>query len=306
MEFGKVADAKGIDFRLPADHESVARILAASAASTAQAGGPRVFAGCPVWQDDALARKVCPPGTPKSKRLSAYARQFETAELNSTGYALNPGQAREWAAAVPLGFRFCPKIPRDVSLARDLDAVHAAFARACIDLAAFGDRLGAVLLQFPEGFGPSRFGELERLLAVERPAFPLAVEVRHAAWFRNPDWTDRLSSLLEKNKAAMVITDSPGRRDVIHMRLTAPWVYVRWNGHDGGDADLRRLDDWADRIGAWMGRGLREAWFFPQLDPVDQTADLAVHFLRGLKARTGLDLRIPRLYSDEEEPRLAL
>lgn len=304
MEFGKVADAGGIDFRLPADHASVARILAASKAGT---GGPRVFAGCPVWQDDALARKVCPPGTPKSKRLAAYARQFETAELNSTGYALNPDQAREWAAAVPAGFRFCPKIPRDVSLARDLDAVRAAFARACVDLAAaFGDRLGAVLLQFPDGFGPSRFGELERLLAVARPAFPLAVEVRHAAWYRNPAWTDRLAALLEKNNAAMVITDAPGRRDVIHMRLTAPWAFVRLNGHDGGGTDLRRLDDWAERLGAWLGKGLREAWFFPHLDPVDQTADLVVHFLRGLKARTGLDLRIPRLNADEEEPRLAL
>jgi len=28
MEFGKVADLQGIDFRLPADHPSVARILA--------------------------------------------------------------------------------------------------------------------------------------------------------------------------------------------------------------------------------------------------------------------------------------
>jgi len=303
MEFGKVADTRSIDFRLPPDHPSVARILASSAAA---GGGPRIYSGCPVWQDEALARKVCPPGTPKAKRLYAYARQFETTELNSTGYALDPAQAREWAAAVPAGFRFCPKIPRDVTLARDLDAVHGAFARACADLAAFGDRLGAVLLQFPDGFGPSRFAELERLLAVERPAFPLALEVRHPAWFRNPDWTDRLAALLENNRTAMVITDSPGRRDVIHMRLTAPWIFLRWNGHDGGETDRRRLDAWAERIGAWSGKGLREAYFFPHLDPVDRTADLAVHFLRGIKTRTGLDLRIPRLYADEEEPRLAL
>ncbi len=301
MEFGKVADVRGIDFRLPADHPSVARVLA-----SAPAGGPRIFSGCPVWQDDALARKVCPPGTPKAKRLSAYARQFETTELNSTGYALDPAQAREWAAAVPAGFRFCPKIPRDVSLARDLDAVQGIFARICADLAAFGDRLGAALLQFPEGFGPSRFPELERLLAIHAGAFPLALEVRHPAWFRNPDWTDRLAALLEKNRIAMVITDSPGRREVIHMRLTAPWAYVRWNGHDGSGTDLGRLDAWAERIGAWCGKGLREAYFFPQIDPVDRTADLAVHFLRGLKARTGLEVHIPHLYSDEEEPRLAL
>jgi uncharacterized protein YecE (DUF72 family) len=207
---------------------------------------------------------------------------------------------------VPDGFRFCPKLPRDITLARDLDAVHGLFARHAADLAAFGDRLGAVLLQFPDGFGPSRFPELERLLALPRPALSLAVEVRHPAWFRNPAFGERLAGLLESQGIAMVITDSPGRRDVVHMRLTAPWTYVRCNGWDGGELDRRRMDAWADRLAGWMGRGLREAWFIPHLDPVEGTADLAVRFLEALKARSNLDLRIPRLYSDEEEPRLAL
>ncbi|MBW8889171.1 MAG: DUF72 domain-containing protein [Fibrobacteres bacterium] len=301
MEFGKSADSPGMDLRLPADAPGNARILPGN-----PFGSPRIYAGCPVWQDDALARKVCPPGTPKAKRLAAYARAFDTTELNSTGYGFDPGRARAWAAAVPAGFRFCPKFTRDVTLAPNLDAVHAIFTRQCGDFAAFDDRLGAVLLQFPEALGPSRFPELANLLAIARPSFPLAVEVRHPAWFRNPAWTDRLAGLLEENKAAMVITDAPGRRDVIHMRLTAPWAFIRVNGHDGGESDHRRLDDWAERIAAWMGKGLREAYFFPHFDPVDGTADLAVHFLRSLKARTGLDIRIPRLFTDEEEPRLAL
>jgi uncharacterized protein YecE (DUF72 family) len=301
MEFGKVADAHGIDFRLPADPHGNARSLPGRVS-----GPPHIHAGCPVWQDDALARKVCPPGTPKPKRLAAYARAFAATELNSTGYGLDPTRARAWASAVPAGFRFCPKFTRDVTLVPDLDAVHGIFARQCDDFTAFGDRLGAVLLQFPEAFGPSRFAQLERLLAAPRPAFPLAVEVRHEAWFRSAGWIDRLGALLETYGIAMVITDTPGRRDVIHMRLTAPWAFIRLNGFDGGNIDRPRLEAWAERIGAWMGKGLREAYFFPHADPVDLTADMAVHFLKTLKERAGLDLRIPRLYSDEEEPRLAL
>lgn len=301
MEFGKVADLRGIDLRLPEDAPGNARWLPGRPDAAS-----RVFAGCPVWQDDALAKKVCPPGTPKAKRLAAYARAFAATELNSTGYGFDPGRARAWAASVPEGFRFCPKFTRDVTLAPDLDAVHGIFARECADFPAFGDRLGAVLLQFPDGFGPSRFPQLERLLAIPRPAFPLALEVRHPAWFRNPDWIDRLAALLEKRAIAMVITDAPGRRDVVHMRLTAPWTFIRLNGHDGGDADGRRLGDWAERVGFWLGKGLREAYFFPHLDPVDATADMAVRFLGALKSRTGMDLKIPRLYADEEEPRLAL
>jgi uncharacterized protein YecE (DUF72 family) len=253
-----------------------------------------------------LARKVCPPGTPKPKRLAAYARAFATTELNSTGYGLDSARARAWAAAVPAGFRFCPKFTREVTLAPDLDAVHGIYARQCADFGAFGDKLGAVLLQFPEAFGPSRFPQLERLLAAPRPAFPLAVEVRHEAWFLNPGWHDRLGALLESQSIAMVITDTPGRRDVAHMRLTAPWAFVRLNGYDGGAVDRGRLYAWAERIGNWIGKGLREAYFFPQVDPVDLTADMSVQFLSALKERTGLDLRVPRLYADEEEPRLAL
>jgi uncharacterized protein YecE (DUF72 family) len=301
MEFGKVARLQDIDLGLPPDHPSVARILTGE-----KAAAPRVYAGCPVWQDDALARKVCPPGTPKAKRLAAYARAFSATELNSTGYGFDPARARAWAAATPEGFRFCPKFTRAVTLAPDLDAVHGEFARECADFSAFDDRLGAVLLQFPEGFGPSRFPQLERLLALPRPAFPLAVEVRHGAWFRNAAWLDRLAGLLESKGIAMVITDAPGRRDAVHMRLTAPWAYVRWNGHDGGEPDRGRLDDWAGRIATWLGQGMRAAYFFPQIDPVDLTADLAVHFLRRLKERTGLDLRVPDLHAGEEEPRLDL
>jgi uncharacterized protein YecE (DUF72 family) len=301
MEFGKVADARGIDFRLASDPVGNQRVLPGRGEAA-----PRIYAGCPVWQDDALARKVCPPGTPKSGRLAAYARAFPATELNSTGYGFDPGRARAWAAAVPAGFRFCPKFTREITLAPDLDAIHGLFARQCADFTAFGDRLGAVLLQFPEAFGPGRFAQLERLLALPRPGFPLAVEVRHEAWFRAGAWFDRLAGLLESNGIAMVITDTPGRRDAAHMRLTAPWAFVRLNGFDGGEVDLPRLEAWAERISAWLGKGLREAYFFPQVDPVDLTADMAVRFLRTLKERAGLDLRVPRLYSGEEEPRLAL
>ncbi len=301
MEFGKTTRLRDPDLRLPPDHASVARLAALGSRD-----GQRIYAGCPVWQDDGLARKVCPPGTPKARRRAAYARGFRTAEVNATGYGLVPATVREWAASVPAGFRFCPKFPRDITLARDLDAVHPLFESHCADLAAFGDRLGAVLLQFPEDFGPSRFPQLERLLALPRPAFPLALEVRHEAWFRDAAWTDRLAALSEAGGIALVITDSPGKRDVVHMRLTAPWIFIRFNAFDGAEADGRRLDEWAGRLAAWLGMGLREAYFFPHADPVDLSADLTVRFLETLRARTGLDLPIPRLYDDGEEPRLAL
>jgi uncharacterized protein YecE (DUF72 family) len=306
MEFGKVPNTLGIDFTLPPDHPATARRLAPGRSSASRGSDPRIFAGCPVWQDDAMAKKLCPKGTPKSKRLAAYSLQFNSLELNSTGYGLNPDQVLQWAAATPVGFRFCPKVSREISLVPNLDYVHGHFARHLEDAALFGDRLGHVLLQFPESSGPDRFPQLERLLSAPRPGLPLALEVRHPAWFHGRDWMDRLFGLMEEQGIVSVITDTPGRRDVIHQRLASPSVFIRLNGHSGTAEDIRRIEAWAERVRRWLDLGLRDVYFFPHIDPVDRTVEMAAHFIKSLKARTGLDLREPRLQEELEEPRLAL
>jgi uncharacterized protein YecE (DUF72 family) len=302
MDFGKIAQVGNIDFTLPPDDPATARTLAA-----AGPGNLSVYVGCPVWQDDGMARKLCPKGTPKSKRLACYARQFNALELNATGYALGSDLIGRWAAETPPEFRFCPKVPRDITLVPNLDGVWDLFAAHCAAMEAFGPRLGIFLLQFPESFRPVRFAELERFLASRTARLTLALEVRHSDWFRERKWRDRLFGLMEDQGVASVITDTPGRRDVLHQRLTTPTAFIRFNGHELGRGDFLRLESWADRIKRWADQGLREAYFFPHLDPVSDTVDLAAYFLKSLKITTGLDLKQPRLQpEDEEEPRLAL
>src|ERR671934_1620165 len=66
--------------------------------------------------------------------LGFYAQQFDTVELNSTGYRLpSEDQFRRWADAVPDGFEFAVKLP----LTR-LDRVTPFLER----VRALGDRLG--------------------------------------------------------------------------------------------------------------------------------------------------------------------
>ena len=127
MDFGKVSNSLDIDFTLPPDHPATAARLAKSAAEP-HGGGLRAHVGCPVWQDDAMAGKLCPPGTPKSQRLAGYALQFNSLELNSTGYGLSAPKAAQWAAEVPDDFLFCPKVPMDVTHGPNLDGVWLKFA----------------------------------------------------------------------------------------------------------------------------------------------------------------------------------
>lgn len=313
MDFGKIKDVRNVDFALPPDYPATGRVLAAFSKNAAKDGAKgggllRVHVGCPIWQDDAMARKLCPPRTPKAKRLACYGSQFNALELNSTGYGLNRERVLQWCSEVPEDFRFCPKVPMDVTHGSNLDGVWQSFDRHCRDAEAFGKRLGILFLQFPEAFGPDRIGELDRLLATQAGRLPLAVEVRHAAWFRDEKTKNRLGDLLQARGVTAIITDTPGRRDVLHQSLTSATAFIRFNGHALGPQDFLRLEDWARRIKEWKDKGLRELYFFPHMDPKDQTVELAARFIKSLNGIAGLRLKEPRLRNDEDEaePSLAL
>lgn len=303
MEFGKVRDTRGIDFALPPDDPATAITIAKG-----KAEGPlRVHVGCPVWQDDAMARKLCPPGTPKPKRLACYAKQFNALELNTTGYAINARNIAAWTAEAPPGFRFCAKVPMDVTHGANLDGVWQRFADHCGTAKLFGDRLGFFFLQFPDLFGPNRFGELERLLDARAGDLPLAVELRHPGWYRDTRLKRKWLDALEARGVAAVITDAPGRRDVLHQRLTTSSAFIRFNGHALGAQDYARLDSWAIRIKQWMETGLRELYLFTHIDPPDRTVELSAHFIMALNQAAGLKLPVPRIRQEEgEELSLAL
>jgi uncharacterized protein YecE (DUF72 family) len=302
MDFGRVKDDRNIDYALPPDDPANLRVRLGR-----DPGPLRAYVGLPVWQDDSIAGKLCPARTPKTKRLACYGRQFNAIELNSTGYGLARERVLQWASEVPEDFRFCPKVPMDVTHGPNLDVVWRLFAGHVEGAEAFGGRLGRLFLQFPDPFGPDRFAELDRLLAAQSARLPLAVEVRHAGWFRDGRIKNRLFDMLEARGVTAILTDTPGRRDVLHQRLTTSTAYIRFNGQALGERDFRRLDEWAGRIRDWKEQGLRELYFFLHMDPVGQAVDLAAHFIRSLNAVAGLKLREPRIREpEEEEPSLAL
>src|SRR4051812_38917975 len=88
-----------------------------------------------------------PAGTPQKEFLRHYAERLPTVELNSTFYRL-PSEAtlRGWAEAVPDGFEFAVKMTRNITFGGRLDAV----GTFCERVRALGDRLGPVLIRFPD------------------------------------------------------------------------------------------------------------------------------------------------------------
>jgi uncharacterized protein YecE (DUF72 family) len=257
MDFGRTPglDLDRVDFALPPDDPR----------NTLRGEGGVIRCGAPVWNVDAWVGGVYPPGARKRDYLRHYAARFTAVELNATFYAL-PSEERiaDWTAQVAHNpdFRFCPKIPKDVSHAARLDPSLAAEVGA--RLLAFGPHLGPCLLQLHERVAPDRAGyeRLERLLGAFPAALPVAVELRHPGWFEGHRLIDAAFHLLADFGAAAIVTDVAGRRDVLHTSLPVPRAFVRLAGNAPHPSDARRAAAWAARLQAWCAAGLADAHLF--------------------------------------------
>jgi uncharacterized protein YecE (DUF72 family) len=230
---------------------------------------------------------------------------FNAIELNSSGYALSASNASAWAAKTPPGFLFFPKVPRTITHNGDLSRVGGLYLEFCAAAAEFGDKLGTCIMQFSEDFGPSRFKELEAFMRAHAGRLPLAVEVRHRGWFANARAFEAYFGLLAEFGVIAVIVDVPGRRDLLHQRLTMPQALVRFSGHDRSDPDRARIEDWVFRLRSWREFGLRKVAFFLHHVPDFVSVEWASDFVSGLNTGLGLDIVVPQVLEDSE-PQLDL
>jgi uncharacterized protein YecE (DUF72 family) len=90
-----------------------------------------------------------------------------------------------------------------------------------------------------------------------------------------------------------VISDTAGRRDALHMRVTAPFVLVRFGGYEGHASDETRLTQWAQRIVEWKDQGLTEFHLLVHQPDSIHTPDTCRQFSRLVKQHAGLDVQAP-------------
>jgi uncharacterized protein YecE (DUF72 family) len=161
------------------------------------------------------------------------------------------------------------------------------------------DRLGAAFLQLHENFSPKDMDRLEPFLADWPTDIPLAIEFRHTDWYNNTVIASQLYSLLEAHRVMNIITDTAGRRDLLHMRLTTPSAFVRYVGANDAKSDRARLDEWVARLKTWADLGIEEIDFFIHQNHEEESPLLAAHFIRGLNAELGTSLSVPKSLNDE-------
>lgn len=297
MEFGKLKQIEGVDFNLPPDDPGNDRLW--RQLQPVSRRPLELFVGCARWGVKEWVGKVYPKGTKDKDFLAEYAKQFNCIELNSLFYGLQPPQViQQWAAATPDGFRFCPKFSNTISHERQLYQAETDTGLFIDHMRYFGSRLGTSFLQLSDGFGPDRAGVLGDYLKRLPSDFPVCVELRREDWFvRRASGGARISAVWDQMQElgiGTVITDTAGRRDVVHMRLTAPFVFIRCVCVGDHPTNLARLDAWVDRIKMWMDKGLQEVYFIVHNNEEIYTPMLVAYAIEQFNKKCGTSLAPPK------------
>lgn len=296
MKFGKVSHPEHIDFSFPEDHPHTSDVLA-KLRDGAAAFPPNVYVGCAKWNGQDL-KNFYPKGV--KNELAYYATQFNSIELNATFYRNFPAwQFEKWYDTVPQQFVFFPKVHQNISHVKRLLEVDVLLDEFLSGVIHLKEKLGTVFLQMSESFSPRDFNRLVHFVARWPKELALAVELRHAHWFNNPSVTEALFAFLQERGITLVLVDTPGRRDVLHTRLTTGEAFVRFVTANH-PTDYGRMDDWVLRLRRWSEQGLTQISFFLHQDMSMGGALRAPYFVEKLNKALGINLKIPRTLSPED------
>lgn len=291
MDFGRVAPEvlPTIDFTLPADPAGTTRILKAAKVKVPA----KVYLGCAKWGRKDWVGKLYPPKTKEADFLTWYAKYFNCVELNATFYKIPDERTMAlWKEKAGKGFMFSPKFTSSISQTKRL--VNAEFETELFlkGISAFGDSLGPCFLQMHPTFGPKNIDALESYLKSLPSDLELFVEVRHPEWFTGDNF-EALAKVLENAGKGFVITDTAGRRDVAHMRLTTPKAFIRFVGNSLHPTDYQRIDDWVERTKTWLDEGLTHLYFYMHQHEELHSPELIKYTIQRLNDRCKLDIPLP-------------
>ena len=180
--------------------------------------------------------------------LQQYLQYFDTAEINSTFYALPTPNFIRHLSTLERNKFFTAKLPKKVTHDLRLDVTGE--GRQVLDeffelLKPIENRVDVLLIQLPP-WEISTMANLEAFFSELRPPYRYAIEFRHESWLAEPVWR-----LLEQYNIAHVVVDEP--RLPIDLRVTTDFSYVRWHGQNEGlwynyRYSLAELEGWIPRL----------------------------------------------------------
>ena len=259
-----------------------------------------------MWAHKDWKGKVYPHSAKPSDYLEYYSEKFSAIELNSTFYHLPKAETlSKWMEVTPKKFRFCPKVPQQISHVQKLRDCKFWISETVKSFSQFGDKLGVVFLQLPPSFSKSEEKYLKEFLGHWSTEIPLAVEFRHSSWFEKGKLADTTFRLLQNHDVGCVVSDVPGRRDVLHMSHTSRVLFVRFLGFALHKSDSQRLNEWSYRIKDLLEKEIvtKVIFFLHQPDDILAPETICL-FQQTLNENCDLRLEVPELFFADKQKSL--
>ena len=297
VKYGKIPEDEeavalpGIDFSMPPDHADTVQGLSSGIAGNSLL---EVRAGGTMWTIKPWRGTVYPAKEPQRTWPVHYGAAFGTIELNATHYRIHPPERMaQWADAMPDDFRFCPKFPAIISHYRRFNDCVGPTDDFIEGILALGKKRGPSFIQLPPHLSPRHAEKLNAYLREWPRELEVAVEFRHPDWFTGaPEAEGTWATMLELGMGA-VISDTALRRDAMHMRMTAPFLLLRFGGYSGHASDALRLKAWCDRLAIWSEQGLKSVDLLVHQPDSVKTPDTCRLFADLVEERLKLKVRAP-------------
>ncbi len=287
MQFGKVDCPELIDFTLPVDHPKTNIVLKDRFSKDVE---QQIHIGCAKWNRTDL-KNFYPRGT--KDELAYYSSQFNSIEMNASFYRIfPPEQFAAWRDKTPKSFKFFPKVTQTISHIKRLKECEQFVDEYVHSVGSLEEKLGCVFLQMHSNFSPKDFDRVQQFAAYWPQHIPLAIEFRHTNWYNDEVVFDELCNLLEERNISNVITDTAGRRDLMHMRLTNSTAFIRYVGANH-ESDYTRLDDWVLRLKKWKEQGIQNIHFFVHQNTELESPLLSSYFVEKLNVALELNMHVP-------------
>lgn len=295
MDFGKVdgREVNNVNFKLPADGEQTLKTFE----GRSKLDCPEIRIGLGNWGRKEWVGKFYPDRTRDRDFLNEYSKRFNTIECNAVFYSIpTPQRVKSLKKMLAPGhkqdFLFLPKISRTISHIKRLNEAQEATTMFLESMKSFGENLGPIFLQLGDNFGPNNMFVLEKFVKQLPTDQRFFIELRHESWFSNPLHRQTVFNLFRLYNIGAIITDSAGRRDCVHMELTIPEIYIRFNGvgDEFSAIDRLRIDNWIDRIEKWLHAGLEKVYFIISQHDQSNTPELAQYAIERLNAKLRADI----------------
>jgi uncharacterized protein YecE (DUF72 family) len=256
MEFGKHVQPEVVNYLLP-EWQVMRKDRIAPVDKL------HLYVGSTSWVNPDWFGSIYPLKGNKKAYLAYYIAQFNSIELNSTFYGLPRIETwHQWMDKAPPDFKFAIKTPQNISSSSLQSQQLMSWVQFIDRCLLYPEKIGLIFYQFPTAWKWKSILPKLQLISKHLPKdIPCHFEVRDSNFYTSED-LNVFKGLVSESNCGLVLTDTPGFRELIHMHILSDSFMIRFVSCGIKKIDQYRIDLWIERIQTAAQNGLSHLFFF--------------------------------------------